>query len=119
MQKVLLDAKIKEGVFVGPNTRKLMNDENFDSSLAKAEKDAWIIFKNVIKNFMDKHKSPEYKDSVGRMLEKFEALGCNMSLKVHFLHAHPDHFPENLGDVSLPKKRKRFHQNIKGIERRY
>ena len=38
----LSDAKIKEEVFVGPDIRKLMNDENFESSLGEAEKDAWI-----------------------------------------------------------------------------
>ena len=34
------------------------------------------------------------------MLACFEALGCRMSLKVHFLHAHLDYFPQNLGDMS-------------------
>ena len=33
------DTKIREGLFVGPNIRKLMNDENFDSCLGEAEKD--------------------------------------------------------------------------------
>ena len=34
------DAKIKEGVFVGPDIRKLMNDENVKGCLGEAEKDA-------------------------------------------------------------------------------
>lgn len=105
-------------MFVGPDIRKLMKDENFENCLGEAEKDAWISFKNVIKNFLGNHKSPDYKDIVGRMLEKFKALGCNMSLKVHFLHAHLDQFPENLGDVS-EEQGERFHQDIKEMERRY
>ena len=36
----LSHAKIKEGVFVAPDIRKLMNDENFESCLGEAEKDA-------------------------------------------------------------------------------
>ena len=28
------------------------------------------------------------------------AMGCNMSLKIHFLESHLDFFPENLGKVS-------------------
>jgi hypothetical protein len=28
-------------------------------------------------------------------------MGCNMSLKVHFLDSHLDFFPENLGAVSI------------------
>lgn len=31
-------------------------------------------------------------------------LGCNMSIKVHFLHSHPDYFPESLGAVSEEQK---------------
>lgn len=31
----LSDAKIKEGVFVGPQIKKLMNDSDFDKTLEK------------------------------------------------------------------------------------
>ena len=41
-----------------------------------------------------------------------------MSIKVHFLHAHLDRFPENLGDVS-DEQGERFHQDIKVMENRY
>ena len=37
---------------------------------------------------------------VETMLENFRILGANMSIKVHFLHSHLSHFPENLGDFS-------------------
>jgi hypothetical protein len=46
---------------------------------------------------------------VEKMLEKFKALGCAMSLNVHFLNAHLDYFPENLGAVS-EEHGERFHQ---------
>jgi hypothetical protein len=38
-----------------------------------------------------------------------------MSLKVHFLNAHLDYFPENLGAVS-EEQGERFHQDIKEIK---
>jgi len=41
-----------------------------------------------------------------------------MSLKVHFLHAHLDFFPSNLGDVS-DEHGERFHQEIAEMEKRY
>jgi hypothetical protein len=40
------------------------------------------------------------KQLVTNMLNHFKELGCNMSLKIHFLHSHLDFFPENLGDES-------------------
>jgi hypothetical protein len=38
-----------------------------------------------------------------------------MSLKLHFLNAHLDYFPENLGAVS-EELGERFHQDIKEME---
>ena len=35
------EAKIKEGFFVGPQSRKLFTDEKFDSLLYDVEKDVW------------------------------------------------------------------------------
>ena len=52
------------------------------------------------------------------MLICFEALRCRMSLKVHFLHAHLNYFPQNLGDMS-EEHGECFHQNIKSMETLY
>lgn len=94
------DAKIKEGIFVGPQIRELMNDPEFDATLNDQETPAWESFKNVVQNFLGNNKTDNYKDLVEELLQNYKALGCNMSLKIHFLHSHLDFFPENLGDVS-------------------
>ncbi|GBN26612.1 hypothetical protein AVEN_90943-1 [Araneus ventricosus] len=52
------------------------------------------------------------------MLTAYDAQGCNMSLKVHFLHSHIDFFPENLGAYS-EEQGERFHKDVRDIERRY
>jgi hypothetical protein len=52
------------------------------------------------------------------MLDKFKLLGCNMSLKFHFLASHLDYFPPNLGAVS-EEQGERFHQDLKDAERHY
>jgi hypothetical protein len=52
------------------------------------------------------------------MLDKFKLLGCNMSLKLHFLASHLDYFPPNLGAVS-EEQGERFHQDLKDVERCY
>ncbi|KAI6647766.1 hypothetical protein LOD99_8607 [Oopsacas minuta] len=52
------------------------------------------------------------------MLVSYQALGCLMSLKFHFLQAHLDNFPKNLGDMS-EEHGERFHQDIKTMETRY
>ena len=52
------------------------------------------------------------------MLACFEVLGCYMSLKVYFLHAHLDYFQQNLGDMN-EEHGEHFHQDIKSMETRY
>lgn len=49
------------------------------------------------------------------LLKAYNDLGCNMSLKVHFLHSHLDFFPQNLGDVS-DEHGERFHQDISSMK---
>ena len=110
--------KIKEGVFVGPQIRELMNDSQFDNSLAGDEKKAWESFKLVVSNFLGNHRSDNYKELIENLLESYQTLGCNMSLKIHFLHSHLDFFPPNCGEVS-DEHGERFHQEMAEMEKRY
>jgi len=45
------------------------------------------------------------------LLTSYKTMGCNMSLKIHFLESHLDFFPETLGEVS-DEHGERFHQDI-------
>ncbi|GBN25263.1 hypothetical protein AVEN_272262-1 [Araneus ventricosus] len=82
------------------------------------EKEAFDAFKDVVRRIFGNTKDPLYKTIVQRMLTAYEAQGCKMSLKVHFLHSHIDCFPENLG-VYSEEQGERFHQDVHDIERRY
>ena len=112
------DAKLKQGIFVGPETRKLLKDETFKTKLTSVELDAWNGFTMVVQNFLGKHRADNYKDMVSQMLKSYEAMWARMSLKMHFLHSHLDFFPENNADVS-DELGEQFHQDIKTIEERY
>lgn len=114
----LSEAKIKEGVFVGPQIRQLFQDLTFIEHLNSKEKRSWLAFKNVCENFLGNNKSEDYVTHVEELLSAYKAMGCNMSLKVHFLHSHLDFFPENLGAVS-DEHGERFHQDIAKFERRF
>jgi len=48
----LSEAKLKEGVFIGPQIRDLIKDEYFDTTLQGDEKAAWDSFKFVVKGFL-------------------------------------------------------------------
>ncbi|UYV73664.1 hypothetical protein LAZ67_11000266 [Cordylochernes scorpioides] len=112
------EAKIKEGIFVGPQIRELQQDGNFQNSLNEVEAAAWNSFRKVCKIFLGSIKVENYRDIVNDLLLSDKALGCNMSLKIHFLHSHLDLFPDNLGAVS-DEHGERFHQDISSMEKRY
>ena len=86
--------------------------------MSTVEQRAWSAFKETVKNFLGNHKAENYKEIIKELMSSFRKLGCNMSIKVHYLHSHLDKFPENLGDVS-EELGERFHQDIKVMEERY
>jgi len=95
------DAKIKEGIFIGLQIRELMQDKQFDAETEnETERNAWLSFKRICKDFLRNHKAANYQDVVQDLLTSYKAMGCNMSLKIHFLESHLDFFPENLRKVS-------------------
>ncbi|GFT52492.1 uncharacterized protein TNCV_14681 [Trichonephila clavipes] len=87
----LSNAKLKEVIFVGPDIRKLLKDETFVTKMEMKEKKiAWNSFKLVATVFLGNKKDPNYKALVAELLQNYKILGCNMSVKVHFLHSHLD-----------------------------
>ncbi len=114
----LSDAKMKEGVFVGPQIRKVFKDQNFETSLNKIELSAWQSFKKVAQNFLGNNKADNYRVLVSKLLASYQNQGVNMSLKIHMLHSHLDFFPPNLGDLS-DEQGERFHQEMLKMEKRY
>ena len=112
------EAKLKQGVFIGPEIRKLLKDENSKEKLNPNELAARNAFESVVQNFLGKYKAANHEEEIDKMLHACEEMGAHMSLKMHFLHAHLHFFTENNGNVS-DEHRERFHQEIKIIERRY
>ena len=102
---------------MGPQIRALIRDGKFEDLLSQIEKSAWKSFKSVVKDVLGNRKTPNYREIVGELLQSYQDMGCNMSLKIHFLESHLDFFPDNLGAVS--DEHERFHQDISALEKRY
>jgi hypothetical protein len=81
----LSNTKLKVGVFVGPDIRKLIFDEDFLLKMTEFERKAWIALKNVVNKFLGNNKDPDYVNIVANVPENFKVFGCIMSLKIHFL----------------------------------
>ena len=48
------DAKIKEGILIGPQISELMQDKQFDEDLNETERSAWLSFKRIWKGLLRK-----------------------------------------------------------------
>ena len=70
-----------------------------------------------MKIFLGNRKAPNNREIVGKLLQLYQDMGCNMSLKIHFLDSHLDLFPDNLGAIS-DEDGERFHQDISALEKR-
>ena len=56
--------KIKAGVFDGSQIRQLMKDNAFPNSMYETERQAWLSFVSVVKNFLGNTKSDDYRNIV-------------------------------------------------------
>jgi len=48
----IIEAKMKEGIFVGPQIKQLLKDQDFCIKLNAVEKRAWKAFENICRNFL-------------------------------------------------------------------
>ena len=113
----LSNKKLKAGIFDGPQIQKLIKDPNFQHSMSKIELASWLSFVEVVQSFLGNGKPDNYNYIVQKLLDNFQVLGINMSIKVHFLHSHLDRFLENLHNES-DEQGERLHQD-QVMEERY
>jgi len=62
-----------------------MKSDLFEHMLMDTEKSVWLMFKAVCLNFLRNVKAEHYKELVEDLLNAYQTMGCNMSLKIHFL----------------------------------
>jgi len=83
------EAKNKEGIFVGPQTVQVLEDQNFSIKLDSTERRAWKAFGNICRNFLGNEKAENYSEIVQELISLYN----NISSRLHVLHSHFDFFP--------------------------
>jgi len=115
---LLSNAKIREGVYTGPDIRSLLRDEVLERIITGDEQRAWHVFREVVAGFVGNRRADNYNDLVEELLSPYQKLGFNISVKIRFLSSHLDFFPENCGSAS-GEHGEGFHQDIAEVEGRY
>ncbi|XP_076799446.1 uncharacterized protein LOC143444187 [Clavelina lepadiformis] len=85
---------------------------------SELEENAWLSYKNLVEGIHGNARAENYIEIVLKLVESYRELGCNMSIKMQFLHSHFANSPENLCAVS-DVQGERFHQDLKVMEERY
>ena len=114
----LSEAKVKGGIFTGPQILQMLDSKELEDNRTALERDAWQSFRNIVHGFLGRNKADNFEDLVETLLLTYCKLGSRMSLKMHYLHFHLNFFRPNLADVS-EEHGKRFHQDIQVMENRY
>jgi len=85
---------LPEKIYLPPLHIKLGLMKNFvkGMDMNETERNAWLSFKRICKDFLGNHKAANYQDAVQDLLTSYRAMGCNMSLKIHFLESHFNFF---------------------------
>jgi hypothetical protein len=82
----------------------------------ETENSSWLTFKVVCLSFFGNVKAENYKKLFEDLLNACQTMGCNMSLKIRFLHSHLKLFPPKQGEVS-DEHGESFHQDISTMEK--
>ena len=114
----LSEAKLKGGIFVGPQIRKMLASKKLEESMSDVEQNAWQAFPMTVEGFLGNHRTEECVRVVANLIQNYKNLGSCMFLKLHFLHSHLDFLRANLENVS-EEYGERFHQDIQVIEKGY
>lgn len=81
------------------------------------QKRAWVAVKNVIASYLGKNRTDDHREHVQEMMDMFEKIKVNMSLKIHLLHHHLEHFSFQASTES-DEQGERFHQTALPFEKR-
>jgi hypothetical protein len=79
---------MKVGIFFGPQITQISEDEGFSTKSNSTGKRVWQAFENYCRNFLGNEKAENYSEIVQELIPSYSVAGCNMSLKLLFLHSH-------------------------------
>ena len=54
-----------------------MQDKQFKEDLNETERNSWLSFKRICKDFLGNHKAANFQDVVQDLLTSYKAMGCN------------------------------------------
>ena len=63
------EAKIKGGIFVGPQINTMLKSKTLEEKMTEIEKEAWQAFLGVVDGFLGNRKDLNYKELVKKLIK--------------------------------------------------
>ena len=60
MPFAISEAKVKGGIFVGPQTRRMLASEELEEQMSDLERNAWQAFRMTVEGFVGNHRRDDY-----------------------------------------------------------
>ena len=70
------EAKVKDGIFVGPQIRRMLASEEPEEQMSDSERNAWQAFRIIVEGFLGNHRRDDYAMVVSNLIESCEKLVC-------------------------------------------
>ena len=86
------EAKVKEGIFVGPQMRRRLASEELEAQMSDLKGNAWQAFRMIVKGFLGKHRRDDYAIMVSNLIKSLPHV-----LKVAFFAFSLGFFAKQLG----------------------
>ena len=85
MFQSISEAKVKGGIFVGPQRRKrMLASEGLEEQMSDSERNAWQAFRMIVEGFLGNDRRDHYAMVVSNLIKSYEKLGCRMSISCIF-----------------------------------
>ena len=108
------EAKVKGGIFTGPQIRQMLGSKELEDKMNDLERDALQLFREVVHGFLGRNKADNYEDLLEALLQAWMQYVNKNAVFAFSLRF----FRPNLTDVS-EEHDERFHQDIQVMEKRY
>ena len=64
----LSDAKLKAGVFIGPQIREMLQSQELEKRMSGLERNAWQAFRGVVTGFLGNNRNENYIEIVDNLI---------------------------------------------------
>lgn len=112
--------KINNGIFIGPDIKKLLSNEHFRLLLDEWQKSAYDSLLSVIKHVLYPSQDiiTNQEEIVTGLINNYVNMGCNYSPKMHYIHCHFKHLIAKQAGVS-DEHGEKMHQTMRACETWY